>query len=104
LNNDLKWGYEIDLDRLKITFKKSPVKFGRRKTLLFQVECSWKQGKILFITDRSRYAEIKKNPSVVTRIVNTIEGLSETLEEGLRRSANITVTQKRMLWNKTYHI
>ena len=89
------------VNELKISYKKSQVKFGKRKTLLFEVKSSWDKNSVLFFTDRSRYIEIKEEPSVVIEIVKTIGDLSEMIEKALSTPTSISVTSKGLLKNKT---
>lgn len=89
------------MNELKMSYKKSPVKQGKLKTLLFEVKSSWDKDSILFFTDRSRYIDIKKDPSVVLEILKTIGGLSEVVEKALSTPTNISVIYKGMIKNKT---
>lgn len=90
-----------ELNELKISYKKSSVKLGIRKTLLFEVKSSFDKNSILFFTDRSKYLEIKNDPSVVIETVKTIGGLSEMIEKALSTPTKIIVKYKGVIKNKT---
>lgn len=92
------------VNELKIMYKKSSAKFGKRKTLLFEVKSSWDKDAILFLTDRSKLLDIQKDPSVVLEILNTIPGLSKVSEKAVSTSAKIKVIYKGIIRNKTFLI
>lgn len=94
----------MKVNELKIWYKKSPVKLGKNKTLLFEVKSSWDKNSIFFFTDRSKYIEIKSDPSVVLEILKTVGGLSETVDTALSTSAKISVISKGFVMNKAFHI
>ncbi|MEK5071740.1 hypothetical protein [Sporosarcina sp. FSL K6-1508] len=87
-------------NELKISYKKSSVKLGKRKTLLFEVKSSFEKNSVMFFTDRSKYIEIKEDPSVAIEIVKTIGGLSETIEKALSTPTKISVKYKGMIKNR----
>lgn len=89
------------MNELKIWYKKSPVKLGKNKTLLFEVKSSWNKDSIFFFTDRSKYIQIKNDPSIVLEILRTVGGLSETVDKALFTSAKISVISKGIVMNKT---
>lgn len=89
------------MNELKIWYKKSPVKLGKNKTLLFEVKSSWNKDSIFFFTDRSKYIQIKNDPSIVLEILRTVGGLSETVDKALSTSAKISVISKGIVMNKT---
>jgi len=89
------------LNELKISYKKSSVKQGKRKTLLFEVKSTFDKNSILFFTDRSQYLNIKYDPSVVIEIVKTTGGLSELIEKALSTPTKISVKYIGLIKNKT---
>ncbi|WP_338657339.1 hypothetical protein V6B14_22455 (plasmid) [Sporosarcina psychrophila] len=89
------------LNELKISYKKSAVKLGKGKTLLFEVKSTFDKNSILFFTDRSKYIEIKNDPSVAIEIVKPIGGLSEIIEKALSTPTKISVKYKGIIKNKT---
>lgn len=92
----------MNANELKIFYKKSLVKFGKRKTLLFEVKSSPDKNSVYFLTDRSRYIEIKEDPSVAVEIVNSIGGLSNVVENAFAApNTKIIVVSKGILRNKT---
>lgn len=92
------------MNELKIWYKKSPVKLGKTKTLLFEVTSSWDKNSILFFTDRTKYIEIKNDPSVALEILKKVGGLSETVDKALSTSAKISVISQGFVRKKTTHI
>ncbi len=85
---------------LKINYKKSPIKKGNEKTLLFEVISPW-EGNVFFFTDRSRYKELKENPSVAIEIVRTTGRLSKVIEKAYSTPTSISVTYQGLFRNKT---
>ncbi|MER2005938.1 MAG: hypothetical protein ABS939_00680 [Psychrobacillus sp.] len=87
-------------NEIKIIYKKSPIKRGKEKTLLFEVVTSWDKNSVFFFTDRSRYKEIKYNPAVAIDIVASIGNLSKVIERSLTTPTNIKVIYKGFLGRK----
>lgn len=88
------------LNELRITYKKSPVKLGKHKTLLFEVESSFHKSSVFFFTKRSKYKELKENPAIAIEIMKTIEGLSEMVKKSLSTPTKISVKYKGLIKNR----
>lgn len=84
------------MKHLQIYYKKSPVKFGDNKSVLFEVKWSGESDSNLFFVDRSEYEAIKREPLIAIGIVRTRGGLSNLIEQ----SNTISVIYKGFLWNK----
>lgn len=86
---------------LNIKYKKSIVKNGKIKTLLFDVHSSFDGSHYYFFTDRSRLKELKNNPSIAVEVVKTTGKLSEMVQQAMDASLDIRVNNKVVLYETT---
>lgn len=83
---------------LNIKYRKSIVKMGKEKTLIFDVHSSLDGSQYYFFTDRSRLKEMKLNPSAAIEIVKTTGKLSEVVDQAISASMDIRVNNKIVLY------